>query len=807
MQSLPEALQPLAAYNQFIIWFPVWDEAKQKFLKKPRNPQTGYDHDPTDPAIWMDSATAIATAAANPGYGVGFTFSGSDPFWFLDIDNCTTPDGNWNDIAQQLMHQFSGAAVEISQSGSGLHIFGAGKVPEHSCKNAPLGLEFYHTQRFAALTGTGAVGNAGTDCSPALAAAIPFYFPPKSVGSAEWTDSPHPEWDGPTDDAQLIEKMLNSKSGQAVFGNSASIADLWTANADKLSMAYPDNFGGGRGWDGSQADIALCNHLAFWTGADCERMDRLYRQSSLYRDKWERDDYRENTILNSAGNCQNYYSSKPKDRPQLTDADSVAPSATVTGSAQVQFRDGLQFLSPSAQAELFAGCVYIRDIHRAYVPDGSLLKPDQFRATYGGHLFALDSINEKTEKNAWIVFTESQAAYFPSAHRPCFRPEIPPGALIDEEGLILVNTYVPISTPSVPGDVSRFINHLTLLFPNDHDRAIILAYMAAVVQHQGVKFAWAPLIQGIEGNGKSLIIAVLTAAVGNRYTHKPNAQELGSGGSKFTAWLQNKLFIGVEEIYVSDRREVSDALKPLITDDRVEIQGKGADQVMGDNRANFVLCSNHKDAISKNRGDRRYAVFYTAQQTPEDMHRSGMVLSDGVTPTRYFPDLYGWLRSGGFARVTHYLQTYAIPDELNPAVLCVRAPVTSSTAEAIEQSRGGVEQEIVEAAIQSRPGFAGGWVSSTALDRLLQELNATRRIPRNKRTALMAELGYVPHPGLADGRANTVIPLDGGRPRLYVKEGSIQSTLNNGPAIVDAYVRAQGAAAGGLGPAGEVFEK
>jgi hypothetical protein len=331
--------------------------------------------------------------------------------------------------------------------------------------------------------------------------------------------------------------------------------------------------------------------------------------------------------------------------------------------------------------------------------------------------------------------------------------------------------------------------------------------MAAVVQHKGHKFPWAPLIQGIEGNGKSLIIAALSAAVGHRYTHKPNAKELGEGGAKFTAWLQNKLFIGVEEIYVSDRREVSDALKPLITDDRIEIQGKGADQVMGDNRANFVLCSNHKDAISKNRGDRRYAVFYTAQQTPEDMHRSGMVLSDGVTPTRYFPDLYGWLRAGGYANVTHYLQSYAIPDELNPAVLCVRSPTTSSTAEAIEQSRGGVEQEIQEATVQARPGFAGGWVSSAALDKLLQELNATRKIPRNKRSALMAELGYVLHPGLSDGRVNTVIAMDGGRPRLYVKAGSIQSGLQGGPAIVDAYVRAQGTDAGSVGTTGEVFNR
>lgn len=812
MQALPEALLPLAAYPQFIIWAPVWDEVKQKFHKKPRNPATGYDHDPTDSTIWMDAQTAIATAAVNPGYGVGFVFTESDPFWFLDIDKCLTPDGTWSDTAQYLMSLFPGAAVEISYSGQGLHIFGTGEVPQHRCRDVlDLNIEFYTEGRFAALTGTSAVGNASTDHSAQLAAAIPYYFPER-VGqtSGDWTDEPHPDWHGPKDDDKLVAKMLNARSvGGAFAADKATFADLWTCDIEKLAAAYPDNFGQGRAYDGSKTDQALCNHLAFWTGSDCERMDRLYRRSSLYRDKWERDDYREGTILLATGGCSNFYNSKPKEKPQLTDADSVQPAAEpITSVATARQREGLQFLAPSAQIDLFKGCVYVRDVHRVYTPDGAMLKPDQFKASYGGYLFALDAINDKTEKNAWIVFTESQAVYFPSVHRPCFRPELEQGSIIEEEGLVLVNTYVPIDVPSVPGDVSRFLNHMALLLPDEHDREILLSYMAAVVQHKGEKFSWAPMIQGIEGNGKSLIIAVLTAAVGSRYTHKPNAQELGAGGSKFTSWLLNKLFIGVEEIYVSDRREVSDALKPLVTDDRVEIQGKGADQVMGDNRANFVLCSNHKDAILKNRGDRRYAVFFTAQQTPEDLHKAGMVLADGTTPTRYFPDLYDWLKKGGgFANVTHYLENYEIAAELNPAELCVRSPVTTSTGEAIEQSQGGVEQEVQEAIYQNRPGFAGGWVSSMALDNLLQSLNAARKIPRNKRSALMDELGFVSHPGLPEGRVNTVIPIDNGKPRLYVRKGSIQAGLVGGPTIVDAYIKGQGAATGALGDVAEAFRK
>ncbi|MFQ7644172.1 hypothetical protein, partial [Ruthenibacterium lactatiformans] len=38
----------------------------------------------------------------------------------------------------------------------------------------------------------------------------------------------------------------------------------------------------------SEADIALCNALAWWTNCDAARVDRLFRQSGLMREKWDR---------------------------------------------------------------------------------------------------------------------------------------------------------------------------------------------------------------------------------------------------------------------------------------------------------------------------------------------------------------------------------------------------------------------------------------------------------------------------------------------------------------------------------------
>jgi hypothetical protein len=57
----------------------------------------------------------------------------------------------------------------------------------------------------------------------------------------------------------------------------------------------------------SEADLALCAMLAFWTGRDADRIARLFRHSSLWREKWERHDYRANTISKAIEQCAAIY--------------------------------------------------------------------------------------------------------------------------------------------------------------------------------------------------------------------------------------------------------------------------------------------------------------------------------------------------------------------------------------------------------------------------------------------------------------------------------------------------------------------
>ena len=135
----------------------------------------------------------------------------------------------------------------------------------------------------------------------------------------------------------------------------------------------------------------------------------------------------------------------------------------------------------------------------------------------------------------------------------------------------------------------------------------------------------------------------------------------------------------------------------------------------------------------------------------------------------YFPALYEWLKKeGGYEISAQYLNEFTIPEEFNPAGKCHRAPRTTSTSEAIRLSLGGLEQEVLEAVEEERYGFKNGWISSLAFDKLIDERKDTRRIPRNKRRAILFDLGYVNHPLLPNGRVNNMIPKDGGKPVLYL---------------------------------------
>ena len=293
--------------DRFILFRLVAKPDSPKMDKIPCNAQ-GEPINPHDPSQWMTHADASSRVTSAVS-GVGFVLNG-DGWWCIDLDNCRDmTTGGWTDAATLIYQSFPGCIGEMSVSKTGLHIYG-------KCDPSQLldrrnkwdgWCEWYHTGRFIALGGGGLapIGDAWVerDWTDQLLKLLPA-----RVGAGETLpDGADPAYTGPDDDDVLIAMMLRSSSTAAKFGSGVTVADLWEARAPALSRAYPAYDGSG-GFDHSSADAALMSHLAFWTGKDMPRMDRLFRRSALMRDKYEkRADYRRDTVQGAARICKAVY--------------------------------------------------------------------------------------------------------------------------------------------------------------------------------------------------------------------------------------------------------------------------------------------------------------------------------------------------------------------------------------------------------------------------------------------------------------------------------------------------------------------
>lgn len=309
-------MESLLLNRQFVLYktTPSLDRPG-KTDKKPCD-QNGHEIRWSDTSLWLTGEQARDQSSLS-GYGLGFIFTKEDDYFFIDIDNCLQADNTWSPTALNILSRFNGAYVEISQSGKGLHIIAKGKPPVHKCRNTGLGIELYTHSRFVALTGTGAIGSTELNFTNELTQFVNDYLVGvgheyQSVGSL-WEDwgkalieLPHHTHTVITDDNELITKACTTRSADSTFGGKASFYDLWNNDEDKLAASYINAESGQ--YDRSAADAALAQLLCFWTGNDAARIDRLMRESALYRDKYDRADYLPRTILKSRSRQTTFYS-------------------------------------------------------------------------------------------------------------------------------------------------------------------------------------------------------------------------------------------------------------------------------------------------------------------------------------------------------------------------------------------------------------------------------------------------------------------------------------------------------------------
>ena len=293
--------------GRFCLW--KYEERDGRQAKVPYNPITGERVRANDPNTFSDFATAERVLEHRPerfqGLGIGLF----GDMVGVDIDHCMDEAGTLSPLARDVVELLD-SYTERSPSGTGLHILcrapGFAFDPaRYYTKNSGLGLEVYvagQTSRYLTVTGDVVHDTPIRTCPEALQVLLDRYMrrSGKAEGSGEilvnykelaraagvdvhtgntWSDTPVDNTAGTTqereeaallDDAEVLDRMLRSAKG-------ANIAQLWAGEWEELGFSSQ-----------SEADLALCNHLAFFTNRDAAQMDRLFRQSGLMRDKWDR---------------------------------------------------------------------------------------------------------------------------------------------------------------------------------------------------------------------------------------------------------------------------------------------------------------------------------------------------------------------------------------------------------------------------------------------------------------------------------------------------------------------------------------
>ena len=106
----------------------------------------------TDSRTWRAFEEAVQALKTGRYDGVGFVFSSGDPYVGIDLDDCRNPEsGEISPWAEKILSSVQEGYVEVSPSGTGIHVIVEGKVRGGRTRRDKV--EMYGQDRFFTVTG------------------------------------------------------------------------------------------------------------------------------------------------------------------------------------------------------------------------------------------------------------------------------------------------------------------------------------------------------------------------------------------------------------------------------------------------------------------------------------------------------------------------------------------------------------------------------------------------------------------------------------------------------------------------------
>ena len=251
---------------QWLNW--RYEERDGKLTKVPICPHTGELAAVDRLETWGTYEDAVRASREHGYDGVGFVFTEDDPYAGVDLDKCRDPEtGEIEEWAKELL-EYVNSYTELSPSGVGVHIIVKAELPAGGRRKGQI--EMYDSGRFFTVTGRH-LPTTPKEIAERQAEVESLHRKLFVFGRR---DANGPSAYGPGND--LSDTEILARARQAANGEAFEM--LWAGDASGFASR-------------SEADLALCSRLAFWTGGDPGRVDALFRQSGLYRPKWDERHY------------------------------------------------------------------------------------------------------------------------------------------------------------------------------------------------------------------------------------------------------------------------------------------------------------------------------------------------------------------------------------------------------------------------------------------------------------------------------------------------------------------------------------
>jgi hypothetical protein len=250
-------ISELQQQRRWVLW--KLEVVNGKETKVPYQP-SGRKAMSNNPATWNTYAECMAVVSKFSGVGLAL----GDGVFGIDIDKCCDAvTGKFTPESREIVIGLDSYG-EYSPSGTGCHVFGLGDLPGDG---KPIVRPIPGAKQIE-IKGRG------------------YYFTFTARHLHKTPLDLMPRQDQLTALCQRVLSVAQPKPGMVVAGNEEE-------KFRKLMAGDLSDYDGNH----SRADLALCSILARRFNNDIYKIDDAFRESPLYREKWERSDYRSATIL------------------------------------------------------------------------------------------------------------------------------------------------------------------------------------------------------------------------------------------------------------------------------------------------------------------------------------------------------------------------------------------------------------------------------------------------------------------------------------------------------------------------------